>query len=90
MMQRGDVLILDVRSQTEFDEGHIYGAVLLPENEILDRAEEVISSKLQTVLVYCRSGRRSDSAARTLSEMGFLNVYDFGGILDWGYGIVNP
>ena len=88
MMQMGDVLILDVRSQSEFDEGHIYGAVLLPENEIRDRAVDVIASKSQTVLVYCRSGRRSDSAAMVLSEMGFLYVFDFGGILDWGYGVV--
>jgi len=88
MMRVGDVLILDVRSQDEFNDGHIYGAVLLPEDEIRERAFDVIISKSQTVLLYCRSGRRSDNAARALSEMGFLYVFDFGGILDWPYEVI--
>jgi len=82
-----DVIILDVRSQAEFDQGHIEGAVLLPVDEIAQRAEEVITSMEQVVLIYCRSGVRSENAARTLSEMGFVNVYDFGGIIDWPYEI---
>jgi len=88
MMQRGDVLILDVRTQEEFDEGHIEGAILIPEYALQERAQEVISSISQTVLVYCRSGRRSGIAASILTEMGFLHVYDFGGILSWPYEIL--
>jgi len=88
MMESGDVLVLDVRTQQEFDEGHIEGAVLLADYEIEVRAQDVIPSKDQVVLVYCRSGRRSAAAASRLAEMGYLNVYDFGGILDWPYGVV--
>jgi len=85
MMRDYDVLTLDVRTQTEFDEGHIERAVLLPVDEIAQRATEVILSFEQVVLIYCRSGVRSENAARALSEMGFVNVYDFGGIIDWPY-----
>ena len=88
MMMTGDVLILDVRTQAEFEDGHIENAILLPYDEIEERAKDVIGSVHRTVLVYCRSGRRSAEAARMLSEMGFLSVYDFGGILDWEYGVV--
>lgn len=88
MMLAGDVLILDVRERWEFDDGHIENAVLLPYNEIEERAEEVIESSSQIILVYCRSGRRSAEAARMLSRLGFLYVYDFGGILDWPYEII--
>ncbi len=79
----GEAVILDVRTQAEFDEGHIPGALLLPDSEITRRAEEVLSDKGQTVLVYCRSGRRSALAAKALVGLGYTEVYDFGGILDW-------
>jgi rhodanese-related sulfurtransferase len=83
LMMADDVLILDVRNQDEFDEGHIANAVLLPYTEIRGKAESVIPDKNQTILVYCRAGRRSEIAARQLLEMGYTNVYDFGGIQDW-------
>ena len=83
-----DIVILDVRSQGEFDAGHIRSAVLLPAGEIRNRAGEVLPSKTQIILVYCRSGARSQTAARTLISMGYLNVYDFGGILSWPYEVV--
>lgn len=79
----GEAVILDVRTQAEFDEGHIPGALLLPDSEITRRAEEVLPDKGQTVLVYCRSGRRSALAAKALVGLGYTEVYDFGGILDW-------
>lgn len=82
MMGEG-VIILDVRTQTEFDEGHIPNAILLPDAEITQRAEEVLPDRDQTTLVYCRSGRRSALAAKALIQLGYTNVYDFGGILDW-------
>jgi len=83
-----DRIILDVRTQSEYDEGHIEGALLLPDTEIADRAEEKLPDKNATVLVYCRSGRRSEEAAKALMEMGYSSVYDFGGILDWPYETV--
>lgn len=87
-MMGEDVVVLDVRTQAEFDEGHIPNAVLLPGTEIMQRAEEVLPDKEQTILVYCRSGRRSEMAAKELIQLGYTNVYDFGGILDWNGEIV--
>jgi len=78
-----DVLILDVRTQQEFAGGHIPNAVLLPYIEIRATAENVISDRTRIILVYCQSGRRSEIAARTLIELGFVNVFDFGGINAW-------
>ena len=88
MMDQENVIILDVRTEAEFAEGHIPNAVLLPDTEIKQRAEEVLPDKEQTILVYCRSGRRSALAAQELADMGYTNVYDFGGILDWTGDVV--
>ena len=85
----GDYVILDVREQSEFDEGHISGAILIPYTEIEERAENELSDKDETILVYCRSGRRSKIAAEKLSELGYTNVLEFGGIIDWEYGVVS-
>ncbi len=82
-MMSEDVIILDVRTKAEFDEGHIPNAVLLPDADITQRAEEALPDKDQTILVYCRSGRRSALAAKDLIQLGYTSVYDFGGILDW-------
>ena len=78
-----DVVILDVRTQAEFDEGHIPNAILLPDSEISQKAEDVLPDKDKTILVYCRSGRRSALASEALIEMGYTKVYDFGGVIDW-------
>ncbi|MCL2421592.1 MAG: rhodanese-like domain-containing protein [Defluviitaleaceae bacterium] len=78
-----DVLILDVRHLDEFQAGHIPGAVLLPGNEINERAGEVIPDLDQIILIYCRSGARSHSAALVLVDLGYTAVYDFGGIISW-------
>ena len=83
-----NILILDVRTSDEFLSGHIEGAVLLPNTVIKDKAAEVIPDYSTTILVYCRSGNRSASASAELAEMGYTNVYDFGGIIDWPYEIV--
>ena len=83
MLETDDIIILDVRTKEEFDEGHIANAILLPDYEIRERAEEILSDKNKTILIYCRSGRRSELAAKELIDMGYENVYDFGGILDW-------
>ena len=81
-------IILDVREQYEYDEGHIPGAILIPYGEIADRAEKELPDKDQLILVYCRSGRRSKIAAEELIKLGYTNVKEFGGIIDWEYEIV--
>ncbi len=81
-------IILDVRTVEEFSEGHIDGAILIPDYEIGEKAEETLTDKNQLILVYCRSGRRSKLASAELAEMGYTNVKEFGGIIDWSYGTV--
>ena len=81
-------IILDAREQHEYDEGHIPGAILIPYGEIADRAENELPDKEQLILVYCRSGRRSKIAAEELVKLGYTNVKEFGGIIDWEYEIV--
>ena len=81
-------IIIDARTQEEYDQGHIPGAILIPEYEIADRAEKELPDKDQLILVYCRSGRRSKIAAEELVKLGYTNVKEFGGIIDWGYEIV--
>lgn len=78
-------IILDVRTENEFAQGHIPHAILIPDYDIESRAEEELPDKKQLILVYCRSGRRSKNAAAKLAEMGYSNVKEFGGIIDWGY-----
>lgn len=80
-------IILDTREQDEFDEGHIPGAILIPYTEIENKAEEMLPDKDKLILVYCRSGRRSKIAAESLSKLGYTNVKEFGGIIDWPYEI---
>lgn len=82
-----DYIILDVRTQEEYDAGHIPGAILIPDFEITARAEEELTDQDQVILVYCRSGRRSKLASAELAEMGYTNVKEFGGIIDWPYEI---
>ena len=78
-------VILDVRTQEEYDQGHIPGAILIPDTEINLRAEKELTDKDQLLLVYCRSGRRSKLAAEALVELGYTNIKEFGGIIDWPY-----
>ena len=88
-MEAGDVIVLDVREQEEYDSGHIPGAVLLPLGAIDgESAAEAIQKKDATVLVYCRSGSRSKRAAKALAELGYTDVYEFGGIMTWPYDVV--
>ena len=81
-------VILDVRTPEEFAAGHIAGAILIPDYEIGERAESVLTDKEQLILVYCRSGRRSKNAANELAKLGYTNIKEFGGINDWKYGTV--
>lgn len=88
MMDSDQPIILDVRTTEEYEEGHIEGAILIPDNEISAKAEELLADKNATILVYCRSGRRSALAAQDLSDLGYTKIYDFGGIIDWPYDVV--
>ena len=87
MDEESDYIIVDAREQSEYDEGHIKGAIVIPYTEIEQKAEEMLPDKEQLILVYCRSGRRSKIAAQSLANMGYTNVKEFGGIIDWQYGI---
>ena len=81
-------IILDTREQDEFNEGHIPNAILISYTEIENKAEEMLPDKDAQILVYCRSGRRSKIAAESLSKLGYTNVKEFGGIIDWKYEVV--
>lgn len=88
MMDTQSVLILDVREQNEFDAGHIPGAVLLPVGTITkDTAAAAIPELDTVVLVYCRSGNRSKTASQALTDLGYTNIYEFGGINTWPYEV---
>ena len=80
-------IILDVREQDEYDAGHIPEAILIPYTQIGEKAIEMLPDKDQLMLVYCRSGRRSKIAAETLVELGYTNIKEFGGIIDWPYEV---
>ena len=87
MDTKNDIIILDVREQYEYDEGHIPNAILIPYTEIEGKAESMLPDKNKEILVYCRSGRRSKIAAESLVKLGYTNVKEFGGIIDWPYEI---
>ena len=88
MEEQPDAVILDVREQDEYDAGHIPGAVLLPVDTINEEtAASVIPEKDTVVLVYCRSGNRSKTASKALVDLGYTQIYEFGGIKDWPYEV---
>ena len=80
-------IILDTRTQAEYDEGHIPGAIVISHDEITEKAEQLLPNKDQLLLVYCRSGRRSKLAAEALVKLGYTNIKEFGGIIDWPYEV---
>lgn len=86
--ESANVLLLDVRTQVEFDQGHIAGAVLNPYDALETMFRE--QDKSRPIVVYCRSGNRSSTALRTLSRMGYTNVSDFGGINRWRGNLARP
>ncbi|MCH4887407.1 rhodanese-like domain-containing protein [Acidaminobacter sp. JC074] len=87
LMVEGNI-ILDVRTQMEYDEGHIENATLLPLDQINAGEVDILEDKNQVILVYCRSGNRSAQASKALVELGYTNVKDFGGIINWPYEVV--
>ncbi|HNX13831.1 MAG TPA: DUF6132 family protein [Oscillospiraceae bacterium] len=88
-MDSGDkIIIVDVRTQSEFDAGHIPNAILIPNETIIDTKPELLPDLNAGILVCCRSGNRSAQAAKKLIAIGYTNVYDFGGIIDWPYDTI--
>lgn len=88
MEEQPDAVILDVREQDEYDAGHIPGAVLLSVGTIDEEtAASAILEKDTVVLVYCRSGNRSKTASQALADLGYTQIYEFGGIKDWPYEV---
>jgi len=87
MMESQDVIIVDVHTQAEYNEGYIENAILIP-NESISEAPRELPDKDAIILVYCRSGKRSKEASDKLVSLGYTNIYDFGGIIDWPYEIV--
>ena len=81
-------IMVDIRTREEYDGGHIENAVLVPNESIGSEMPEALPDKEATLLVYCRSGRRSKDAAQKLLELGYQKVCDFGGVIDWPYGLV--
>lgn len=81
------LVILDVRTQQEYDQAHIPGAILLPLDQVEERAQTVLPHKDQLILVYCRSGNRSKQASELLAAQGYVNVKEFGGINDWPFDV---
>ena len=88
MMASQEVVVVDVRTREEYDGGHIENAVLAPNESIGSEMPEALPDKEATLLVYCRSGRRSKDAAQKLLALGYQSVYDFGGVIDWPYELV--
>ena len=89
IMQSGDkYILLDVRTEAEYDAERIDGAILIPDTEIMQRAEKELPDKNALILVYCRSGIRAANASNELVDLGYTNVQDFGGIIDWPYATV--
>ena len=83
MQTQNDVIILDVRTQEEYDKRHIPNAVLLPIEEIKKGNFAPLKDKKQKILVYCWTGRRAEDATKILAESGYSNVFEFGGLVDW-------
>lgn len=82
-----DEIIIDVRDKNEYDEGHIKDSILIPLDTLKHDIEDIIKDKNSIILVYCRSGRRSAEASKIIKSLGYNNIYDFGGIIDWKYEI---
>ena len=89
MINKKDVIILDVREDNEYNQGHLENAINIPFDELEDRfMNEVTSDKDSIIILYCRSGHRAMIGAETLASLGFTNLYTFGSIDDWEYNIV--
>lgn len=82
------IIIVDVRTIEEFEDGHIFNSICIPLDEIDKKAEGILTNKNQKILVYCRSGKRSLEACHKLLNLGYEDILDFGGIIDWNFEVV--
>lgn len=89
MNNETDYIIIDVRTESEYQQGHIKNAINIPNESIDESVSEILTNKDQLLLVYCRSGNRSKQASEKLAKLGYSNIYEFGGILDFPGEIVN-
>lgn len=85
MMDAGNVTVVDVRTQEEYDQGHVPGAILIPLQTIGDEMPAELPQKDATLIIYCRTGVRSKQASDRLIALGYTSIYDMGGIVDWTY-----
>lgn len=85
LLKEDGVILLDVRTPEEYQEKHIPGSILVPDYELKDKITAQVPDTKTKIVVYCRSGRRSAASAKVLAELGYENVYDLGGIIDWPY-----
>ena len=83
MEENENYIILDVRTQAEYNQGHIPNAICIPNETIDENVVNKLPDKNQMILVYCRSGNRSKQAAEKLKKLGYTNLIEFGGIIDW-------
>ena len=83
MEENENYIILDVRTQAEYNQGHIPNAICIPNETIDENVVNKLLDKNQMILVYCRSGNRSKQAAEKLKKLGYTNLIEFGGIIDW-------
>lgn len=83
MDENENYIILDVRTQAEYNQGHIPNAICIPNETIDENVVNKLPDKNQMILVYCRSGNRSKQAAEKLKKLGYTNLIEFGGIIDW-------
>ncbi len=88
MMDSEEVIILDVREEDEYEAGHIENSILIPVGILEGKVESLIPDKTTKILVYCRSGNRSKVASGILVGLGYTEVYEFGGVNTWEYGLV--
>lgn len=88
MDSQESIIIVDVREPEELEEGYIDNSLLIPLDTVQARVEKLIPDKNAKILVYCRSGRRSEIAAEIMERLGYKNIYDFGGIIDWPFDVV--
>ena len=89
MNNETDYIIIDVRTESEYQQGHIKNAINIPKESIDESVSEILTDKDQLLLVYCRSGNRSKQASEKLAKLGYSNIYEFGGITDFPGEIVN-
>ena len=88
MEENTNYIILDVRTIVEYNEGHIPNAICIPNETINNELIKELPNKEQLILIYCRSGNRSKQAAEKLKNLGYTNLIEFGGIIDWKGEIV--